>query len=141
MTYVVDASVAVKWVLKEIDSDKADALRNAFRSAVHDLISPSVFTIEAAHALTRAERQKRIAVGEARKLLIDVLTTPPRIVPFESLLLQALDISSNMRIGVYDCLYVALAEQVKCELVTADTTMVNALRKDYPFIRALATMP
>ena len=45
-----------------------------------------------------------------------------------------------MRIGVYDCLYVALAEQEKCELVTADTTMINALQKDFPFIRALATM-
>ena len=140
MKYVLDSSVAAKWVLKEMDSDKADALREDFRKAVHELVSPSVFSIEAAHALTRAERQKRIAVGEARKLLIDILTTPPRIVAFEPLLLQALGISSKMRVGVYDCLYFALAEQEKCELVTADTTMINALQKGYPFIRALATM-
>ena len=31
--------------------------------------------------------------------------------------------SSTMRIGVYDCIYVALAEQEKCELVTADATL------------------
>lgn len=33
-----------------------------------------------------------------------------------------------MRIGVYDCIYVALAEHEKCELVTADTTLVRVLQ-------------
>src|SRR4029077_13736704 len=96
MKYVLDSSVAAKWVLKEVDSDKADALRDDFRKAVHELISPSVFTVEAAHALTRAERQKRISIGEARKLFTDILTTPPRIVAYEPLVLHALDISSKM---------------------------------------------
>ena len=46
-----------------------------------------------------------------------------------------------MRIGVYDCIYVVLAEQEKCELVTADTTMVRSLQPTFPFIRTLASFP
>lgn len=141
MKYILDSSVAFKWELTETDSDKADAIRVDFRNGIHQLVAPDIFNVEVAHALTRAERQGRIAVGDARKLFLDILTTPPRFVPFQSLLLRAIDISSKMRVGVYDCVYVALAEQEQCELVTADTTMVNALQKDFPFIIPLASMP
>jgi predicted nucleic acid-binding protein len=46
-----------------------------------------------------------------------------------------------MRIGVYDGLYAALTEQEKCELVTADTTMVRVLQPIFPFIRTLSSFP
>ncbi len=41
------------------------------------------------------------------------------------LLARAFDLSSKMRIGVYDCLYVALAEREQCKVVTADTRMIG----------------
>jgi predicted nucleic acid-binding protein len=55
MKYVLDASVAVKWVLPEADSAKAISLRDDYRKGVHELIAPDIFKLEAAHALTRAE--------------------------------------------------------------------------------------
>ena len=61
--------------------------------------------------------------------------------PFQPFLLRAIDISSKMRVGVYDCVYVALAEQESCELITADNTMATVLQKDFPFIIPLASMP
>ena len=124
-----------------MNSGKADSLRRDFQNAVHELLAPDIFNVELAHALTRAERQGRIAVGEARQLYLDVLTRPPKFFPFQSLLLRAIDISSKMRVGVYDCVYVALAEQEGCELVTGDDKMVYALQKDFPFIVSLASMP
>jgi predicted nucleic acid-binding protein len=45
------------------------------------------------------------------------------------------------RIAIYDCLYVALAEQEKCELATADDRLVNNLQVQFPFIRHLSTFP
>src|SRR5438128_9280017 len=108
MKYVVDSSVTLKWVLTEADSDKALRLRDDLRQAVHEFLSPDIFTVEASHALTRAERQLRIPVGQARALFADILTTPPRVFPFQPFLLRAIDISSATRIGVYDCIYVAV---------------------------------
>lgn len=45
-----------------------------------------------------------------------------------------------MRIGVYDCVYVALAEREGCELVTADAKLVSALGVTYPFIIPLSSL-
>ena len=141
MKYIIDSSVMVKWVLAELDSDKALRLRDDLRASTHELLAPDIFTVEASHALTRAERQARIPIGQARTLMLDILTTPPQVFPFQPFLLRAIDIASNMRIGVYDCIYVALAEQESCELVTADSTLGRALQPSFPFIRALSTFP
>jgi predicted nucleic acid-binding protein len=46
-----------------------------------------------------------------------------------------------MRIGVYDCLYLALAEQEKCELVTADDKLIKHLQGTFPFLVPLALLP
>jgi hypothetical protein len=81
MKYVVDCSVAFKWVVPESNSDKADRLRDAYRNAIHELLAPDIFTLELAHALTRAERQGRIPVGQAAVLWADVLLTPPLFFP------------------------------------------------------------
>lgn len=43
MKYVLDASVALKWVLPELDSDKAIRLQEAYENKVHDLVAPDTF--------------------------------------------------------------------------------------------------
>jgi predicted nucleic acid-binding protein len=45
-----------------------------------------------------------------------------------------------MRCGVYDCLYVALAEREGCEFITADDRFVRNLGAQFPFIVSLASM-
>jgi predicted nucleic acid-binding protein len=57
------------------------------------------------------------------------------------LLLRAADISSTARVGVYDCLYVALAEREGCELVTPDTRLLATFKTTFPFIIDLASLP
>jgi len=141
MRIVLDSSVAVKWELPEADSDKAIRLRDDFTNGVHEFLSVDIFKVEAAHALTRAERQGRIRPGEAKKLLASIRTTAPQFFPFSPLLDRAIDVSSSMRIGVYDCIYVALAEREKCDLITADHRLVKNLQKKFPFIVHLSALP
>jgi predicted nucleic acid-binding protein len=111
MRYVLDASAALCWVLPRPNSGKALQLRADFQNAVHELIAPSIFSGEIASALTKAERQRLIPVGDARPLLGQVMRTPSVMYSYESLLDRAVDISSQTRSGLYDCLYVALAER------------------------------
>jgi predicted nucleic acid-binding protein len=141
MKYVLDASAALCWVLPRPNSGKALQLRTEFGNAVHELIAPSVFPGEVASALTKAERQKLIAVGDARPLLGKVMRTPPVMHAYEPLLDRAADISSQTRSGLYDCLYVALAEQEGCELVTDDQKLLANLKPHFPFIVPLASLP
>jgi predicted nucleic acid-binding protein len=58
MRYILDANVALKWVLPEADSDKAIRLRTDMQAGVHELLAPDVFPVEVAHALTRANARE-----------------------------------------------------------------------------------
>jgi predicted nucleic acid-binding protein len=141
MIYVLDSCVGFKWLVVEQDTDKARKLRDEYRQGIHDLLAPDVYPVEIAHALTRAERQGRITPVEGAQLMVDVLTTLPRLFPSLPLLPRAYQISSTARIGIYDCLYVALAEQEGCELVTTDARLLTSLQAQFPFIVSLATIP
>jgi predicted nucleic acid-binding protein len=141
MRYVLDASVSLCWVVSRPLSPKALRLRDDYRKSVHELIAPSHFPSEIASALTKAERQKLIPVGDARRHIADVLSTPPILYPLDPLFYRAVEISSQTRTGFYDCLYVALAEQENCELVTADDKLINALQGQFSFIVSLASLP
>src|SRR5438128_2606920 len=141
MKLVLDSSVGVKWVMIEILTDKARLLRDDFRNGVIALLAPDFFPLEVLHALTKAERQKRINATEASTFWLDLMTTCSILLPALALAPRACAIATKARIGVYDCLYVALAEQEKCELATADDRLVNSLQAQFPFIRHLSTFP
>src|SRR4051794_14212449 len=120
MRYVLDASVALCWVMPRPLSPKALLLRDEYRQQIHQLIAPSIYPNEIANALTKSERQKLIPVGDARLLSRDVLSTAPILYGTGAIFSRAIDISSQTRAGFYDCLYIALAENEGIELVTAD---------------------
>jgi predicted nucleic acid-binding protein len=141
MIYVLDSNVAMKWVLTEALSDKAQLLRDNFKNSSHQLISPDIFPAEIIHALTRAERQNRINPPEGGKLFADIMSTAPRFFRYQPLIPRAYVIASQARIGVYDCLYVALSEQENCQLVTADDKLIRVLQPQFPQIVHLASFP
>jgi predicted nucleic acid-binding protein len=140
MKYILDSNIALKWVLAEPDSWAARQLRSDFQKGIHALLAPDVFQIEVAHALTRAERQGRIVAGQAQLLWADVMLTPPRHEFSGVLLPRAIQISSIQRIGVYDCLYVALAERDGSDLLTADDKLLKKLKPVFPFITPLSAL-
>ena len=141
MTLVLDSSASLKWVLPEAHSDKAIRLRDDFHSATLDLIAPDIFPVETLHALTKAERQKRIVHGTAYALWQSIMADCPVLHPHIPLLDRAYEIASTARIGIYDCIYVALAERENCELATADDKLIKNLQARFAFIRHLSTFP
>jgi predicted nucleic acid-binding protein len=141
MMYVLDASVSLRWVLPNALSAKALKLRDEYQQKIHELIAPSNYPGEIANALTKAERQKLINVGQARGLILSVLSIPPALQLYDPLLLRATDMSSQTRGGFYDCLYVALAEREQCQLATADDKLVRKLQPQFPFIVPLSSLP
>jgi predicted nucleic acid-binding protein len=141
MKYVLDSSVALKWVLAEADSMKAVRLRDEYQNGIHQLLAPDVFLPEIANGLASAERQGRIKSGESALFLHDILRAAPALHPTAPLLLRAMALAIANRRAVYDCVYLALAEAERCELVTADDQFVRGLRASYPFIVSLVSLP
>jgi predicted nucleic acid-binding protein len=140
MKYVIDTSVAFKWVVPEPDADKADRLRQDYRNGVLQLLAPDIFPAEIGNALLMSERRGRIAAGQFPIFLADVMTTCPALAPTPPLLARATAIVSSIRISMYDCLYVVLAEREGCECVTADARLVNSLRPQFPFVVLLSSL-
>jgi predicted nucleic acid-binding protein len=141
MRYVLDSSVAVKWVLPEADTPKAVRFLNEIRRGMHEILVPDVYPVEVAHAITRAERRGVIQPPLGARRLRAVFRYPPALHSYLPLLPRAFDISSASRHGVYDCLYIALAEREACELLTADNKLVRNLQPRFPFITSLASLP
>lgn len=120
MRYVLDSSVALKWVLPEAHSAKAIALKEACRRGDLELLAPDVFLAETGHALARAERKNVIQTGEGAALFAEIIGSRPILRPSIALSSRAFEIASRMRGSFYDCLYVALSEEERCEFLTAD---------------------
>jgi predicted nucleic acid-binding protein len=139
MRYVLDSSVGIKWVMNEVDSDKARRIRDDFRNAILELLAPDCYVLEAAHGLTKAER--RGIVTDSGRLWDELMLDCPDLYHSITLMVRAIQISRQFRHGVYDCLYVALAEQEGCELLTADARLTNNLQPTFPFITSLASLP
>lgn len=138
MKYVLDASVGMKWILPEADSDRAMALQDDFEKNVHELLAPDTFPVEIAHGLTRAERRGTIQPAKSATVFSWFLMTLPEIQASLPLLPRAYDLSSQARIGVFDCLYVALAEREQCEIVTADVRLAQLFPSRTVLLSALA---
>lgn len=140
MRYVLDSYVAVKWFLAEPDSDKAVKVLDEFDRCIHELLSPDIFPVEVAHAITKTERRGLITPQEGSQAIADLMVFLPELHPYLPLLPRAYQIASQAKIGLYDCLYIALAERESCELLTADERLVNNLGQAFPFIRSLASL-
>ena len=55
----------------------------------------------------------------------------------DKFLKRSIELSLDYGISVYDAFYIALAEKLKCELITADKIMVRKVKKDLRFVRLL----
>ena len=116
MTVVVDASVAIRWSVRMDRSDRADELMISGET----LIAPDLIIAEITNVvwklITFEHRDAALtsfAVHEAEKAFDE-------LIPSSELKDSALEIALALEHPAYDCFYLALAEQRRCKLVTAD---------------------
>ncbi|MDE0173225.1 MAG: type II toxin-antitoxin system VapC family toxin [Defluviicoccus sp.] len=122
MRFVVDASVAVKWLVAEVDADVAEELA----TSGHDLHAPRLMASEVANALWRKARTGEIERRAAGILLADVQDMPVRWGADEILSANAARLALALDHPIYDCVYLALAHRIGATVVTADRRFVTA---------------
>jgi predicted nucleic acid-binding protein len=134
-TYVIDASVAAKWVLPATGEPLAREALELLRSyAAGELrfVVPDLFWAELANVLWKSVRQGRIRVASAEVALQAMRNRNFPTVSSHALLVEAFAIATAFDRAVYDALYVALAVASKSQLVTADERLANALAAYLP---------
>jgi predicted nucleic acid-binding protein len=125
---VVDASVALALVLPLPYSEAATTKMRLLLEERHELFAPALLEYEVCSALRRAVARKIIDdAAPSRALeLIDAIRIRP-ITPASSLHTRALSWASRLgQAKAYDAQYLALAEEMRCELLTADLRLARA---------------
>src|SRR5688572_2054316 len=107
--FILDSSIAFKCLIMESASDKALRLLEDYRNGIHELIAPDILPVEVGHALTRAERMGRVSTADGYSLWSSLMTDCPQLFSSLALMPSAYLISSSARLGIYDCLYLALS--------------------------------
>ncbi len=125
---VLDASVAVRWVVREEGSDEAAALLE--RDVTW--ITPRLLLTEAASALRRKVADNALAPASAGQSLDALLQAVAdgviRLIDDERVIAQALLLALSLQHKVPDCVYLALAEREGAGIATADDRLARLAR-------------
>jgi predicted nucleic acid-binding protein len=124
VTLVVDANVAVKWV---VPNPQAANARAVLRSG-EVLIGPDLIVAEFANTLWRHVRVRDIPQEQAFEALSSLPRLLSEFVPATELVRSALHLAVAIECSVYDGFYAVLAFERRCSLVTADRRFAEKLR-------------
>jgi predicted nucleic acid-binding protein len=126
ISYIVDASVAIKWVLPEIHSDRADRL---LITPDLNLIAPEFIFVEMSNILWKKVQQKQLIEDDAIEALRALQDDMPLIIYSTGINVNsALSIALELKRAVYDCLYLSMAVERGIQFVTADSKFYEALK-------------
>lgn len=121
---VIDASVALAWVLQE--REHPDVAATLEYVSEHGAYVPGNFHSEVANGLLQAERRKHLTDTDVTEVFGNILALPITVE-----LAEPRVIVSNARahgLTCYDASYLALAMQMHLPLATADATLGAAAR-------------
>jgi predicted nucleic acid-binding protein len=133
MTLIADASVAVKWLVEERDSRAAQRLLDSD----DPLVAPDFVLVEVGDVLWKKTRRHELNPEQAVAGMRAAPTYFDELIPCGPLLARALAIAVEVRHPVYDCLYLACAEDLEMTLVAADGRFASVARAGFSGARVI----
>lgn len=124
MTVIVDASVAIKWVVAEEGTDAAVRVQ-----LEEQLAAPDFLIIECANALRTKVRRGELTRQGAEVALAAIRATPIQLFAASDYAVAAQALAFDLNHAVYDCLYLAVALAERIVLVTADRAFAEVVTR------------
>ena len=121
---VIDASIAVKWVIEEDGTPEALALRQKAK-----LIAPELLVAECANILWKKVQRRELLKQEALLAARLLQGAEIELTPTRSLLEVATRMAIELDHPACDCFYLALAVERQCRFVTADERFLRKLHQ------------
>jgi predicted nucleic acid-binding protein len=134
-TFVLDCSVAAKWVLPEPDRAPALVLFERYASGEILLIAPDLLLAEFASLIAKHNRRRQISAEQARTALSLIAKCLPRLFETPPRLFRAFDLSLKFQLSLWDCVYLALAIEHECPVITADQRLFRSMKGAHPAVR------
>lgn len=134
----IDASVILKLVVVEADSEPAVILWRALAARGHTAVAPALLLFECVSTLRRLVQQQRMQAGAARLALDRLLALPIAFPAPDGLVERAWQLAAHFRQPqAYDSFYLALADLLGVPFWTADRRLYDALRGELRWVRLL----
>lgn len=118
MKWVVDASIALKWIIPEPDSPLAHSVRRS-----REYVAPDLLVAECVNAIWRRSRIEGYSPEEREDALLLVRHLNIELRSTRELAVRAGQLAAVLDHPAYDCFYLALAEREDGLLLTADAKL------------------
>ena len=126
MAFVLDASVAVGWVVAKPATDYSRRVRRrAKREPYH---APALWRLEVANAVRTLVRRESITADAARTAIDILERMAPIIHAAKSGMGELLEIAIRYDLSVYDATYLSLALELRLPVACADGRLADALK-------------
>ncbi|MCK6477210.1 MAG: type II toxin-antitoxin system VapC family toxin [Phycisphaerales bacterium] len=120
---VVDASVLVKLIIPEPDSELAE---RAVGGLTH-ILAPDLVWAELASVVQKRHRGRMLTTAQARRLIAAIRLIPVQSTPCSAVFEAAFELAAATGCTLYDGMYLAVALERDVPLITADAKLVNAV--------------
>jgi len=138
---VLDASVVLKWYLSdEQDGEKALSLLGEYVSGKLNILAPSLLEYEVVNGLIIAKRRGRIEEEKLLTAIYGFLNLEIVLKNFSMFSDKTLHYCKVYNRSIYDASYLALAREEGVPLITSDSGIYNAVRKDIEWVKWLGDL-
>jgi predicted nucleic acid-binding protein len=124
-TFVLDASVALGWLVDKPKSTIATRIGQSLLTGDHAIV-PSFWHLEVANGLAVAERRGTLTAQEVDRCIADIellLVSALETRNDVTMVRQASEVARKFGLSSYDAIYVKLAQQEGISLATIDQKM------------------
>jgi predicted nucleic acid-binding protein len=123
MPFVLDASVAISWAIRDEDHPTADAAFLAIQT--ESAVAPGIFWYEIRNVLLLAERRNRISLQDCLQFLraLDEFDVEMRFPEGSE---RVIDLARKSNLSIYDAAYLSLALEENFRLATLDSALQRA---------------
>jgi len=125
--WIVDASLALGWYLKDED-DRAYNLEVLAGLNANEALVPFLWTYEVANGLVMAYRRKRLAQSDVSTILESLQALPVTVDrPDANRVMQLPGLALQHQLTAYDAAYLELAVRLKLPIATKDNALKRAM--------------
>lgn len=137
---VIDSSVAIKWFVQEPLTAEAQPILDAYQNGRVDFLAPDLMLAEFGNIVWKKQTRAGLTATDAQAILRAFRALNITVTPTSVLLDKAYEIAVTYQRTVYDALYITLSISARCEFITADEKLVNAVSNVYPNVRWLGSL-
>ena len=132
MHFVLDNSVAMRWLLRDGSHDNQRYAEQVLAALATEVaVVPALWWLELANVIARSERRRLVQQAQSEQFLqlLAAQAIQERTMPSKLLLHKTLALARQHAVSSYDAAYLVLAMQLQLPLATLDAELRQAARQ------------